>query len=135
MCFSGQPHTAHHWRAPPIMMTSTDLSPAPRRSSTLFTPKLLTVLQEGYTAERAKADLVAGLTVAIVAMPLSMALAIASGVGPERGLFTAIVAGFFISALGGSRHPSSFCDEIDRNRHRGNFSRIDRSQSTNSGAA
>ncbi|GAA0553213.1 SulP family sulfate permease [Rhizomicrobium palustre] len=69
-----------------------------------FTPKLITVFQEGYGADRLKADLFAGLTVAIVAMPLSMALAIASGVGPERGLFTAIVAGFFISALGGSRH-------------------------------
>ena len=69
-----------------------------------FVPKLVTVFQEGYTAERLKADFSAGLTVAIVAMPLSMALAIASGVGPERGLFTAIVAGFFISALGGTRH-------------------------------
>lgn len=69
-----------------------------------FIPKLVTVFQEGYTAARLKADLFAGITVAIVAMPLSMALAIASGVGPERGLFTAIVAGFFISLLGGSRH-------------------------------
>ncbi len=69
-----------------------------------FVPKFVTVFQEGYTAARLKADLFAGLTVAIVAMPLSMALAIASGVGPERGLFTAIVAGFFISLLGGSRH-------------------------------
>ncbi|NJM36153.1 MAG: EamA family transporter [Rhodomicrobium sp.] len=48
-------------------------------------------------------DALAGLTVAIVALPLSMAIAIASGVGPERGLYTAIVGGFFVSALGGSR--------------------------------
>jgi hypothetical protein len=69
----------------------------------LFTPKLVTVLREGYGFAAFKADIVAGLTVAIVAMPLSMALAIASGVGPERGLFTAVVAGLFISLLGGSR--------------------------------
>ncbi|HEX4293260.1 MAG TPA: sulfate permease [Rhizomicrobium sp.] len=69
-----------------------------------FTPKLLSVFQEGYGLESLKADVMAGLTVAVVAMPLSMALAIASGVGPERGLFTAVVAGFLISALGGSRH-------------------------------
>ena len=50
-----------------------------------------------------RADVVAGLTVAIVALPLSMAIAIASGVGPERGLFTAIVGGFIVSLLGGSR--------------------------------
>lgn len=70
----------------------------------LFVPKLVTVFQEGYSRASFKADIFAGLTVAIVAMPLSMALAIASGVGPERGLFTAIVAGALISALGGSRH-------------------------------
>ncbi|HWA29495.1 MAG TPA: SulP family inorganic anion transporter [Rhizomicrobium sp.] len=70
----------------------------------LFIPKLVTVLREGYGARDLRADVFAGITVAIVALPLSMALAIASGVGPERGLFTAIVAGFFISALGGSRH-------------------------------
>ncbi len=69
----------------------------------LFTPKLLTVLQEHYRFRDFKADLVAGLTVAIVALPLSMAIAIASGVTPDRGLYTAIVGGFIISALGGSR--------------------------------
>jgi SulP family sulfate permease len=69
----------------------------------LFTPKLVTTFREGYGLAAFKADLQAGLTVAIVAMPLSMALAIASGVGPERGLFTAVVAGFMISLLGGSR--------------------------------
>lgn len=69
----------------------------------LFTPKLITVLREGYGAAALRADLVAGLTVAIVALPLSMAIAIASGTTPERGLFTAAVGGFIISALGGSR--------------------------------
>lgn len=69
----------------------------------LFTPKLVTLLREGYGSKELAADAVAGLTVAIVALPLSMAIAIGSGLPPERGLFTAIVAGFLISALGGSR--------------------------------
>lgn len=69
----------------------------------LFTPKLVTVLREGYGLKDLRADAVAGLTVAIVALPLSMAIAIASGVGPERGLYTAIVGGFLVSLLGGSR--------------------------------
>lgn len=69
----------------------------------LFTPKLVTVLREGYDLKDFRADAIAGLTVAIVALPLSMAIAIASGVGPERGLYTAIVGGFLVSALGGSR--------------------------------
>ena len=69
----------------------------------LFTPKLVTVLREGYGVRDLKADIVAALTVAIVALPLSMAIAIASGVTPERGLYTSIVGGFVVSALGGSR--------------------------------
>src|SRR5690606_31263087 len=69
----------------------------------LFTPKLVTVLREGYGMADLRADAIAGLTVAIVALPLSMAIAIASGVGPERGLYTAIVGGFLVSLLGGSR--------------------------------
>jgi sulfate permease, SulP family len=69
----------------------------------LFTPKLVTVLNERYGFADFRADLVAGLTVAIVAVPLSMAIAIASGVTPDRGLYTAIVGGFFVSLLGGSR--------------------------------
>lgn len=69
----------------------------------LFTPKLITVLREGYGAADFRADVIAGLTVAIVALPLSMAIAIASGVTPDRGLYTAIVGGFFVSLLGGSR--------------------------------
>ena len=68
-----------------------------------FTPKLLTVFREGYGAGELKADLIAGLTVAIIALPLAMALGIASGASPREGLVTAIVAGFLISALGGSR--------------------------------
>ena len=71
---------------------------------TEFMPKLLTVWREGYGLAQLRADALAGLTVAIVALPLSMAIAIASGVGPERGLFTAIVGGFLVSALGGSRY-------------------------------
>ncbi|HEX8167029.1 MAG TPA: SulP family inorganic anion transporter [Beijerinckiaceae bacterium] len=69
----------------------------------LFTPKLVTVLREGYGLAKFRADAVAGLTVAILALPLSMAIALASGASPERGLYTAIVGGFLISALGGSR--------------------------------
>ncbi|MGD9785862.1 MAG: SulP family inorganic anion transporter [Hyphomicrobiaceae bacterium] len=69
----------------------------------LFTPKLVTVLREGYGLPQLRADALAGLTVAIVALPLSMAIAIGAGLSPEKGLFTAIVGGFIISALGGSR--------------------------------
>src|SRR5436190_23718931 len=65
-------------------------------------PKLVTTLK-GYAREQLFADAVAGVIVGIVALPLAIAFAIASGVTPERGLFTAIVAGFLISALGGSR--------------------------------
>jgi SulP family sulfate permease len=69
----------------------------------LYEPKLFTLLRRGYTAADFRHDLVAGLTVSIVALPLSMALAIASGTTPDKGLHTAIVAGFLISLLGGSR--------------------------------
>src|ERR1700738_3206688 len=69
----------------------------------LFTPKLITVLREGYGFADFRADAISGLTVAIVALPLSMAIAIASGVTPGRGLFTAVVGGFIVSLLGGSR--------------------------------
>jgi SulP family sulfate permease len=68
-----------------------------------FVPKLLTVLREGYDLGSLRHDAVAGLTVAIVALPLAMALAVASGTTPDKGLVTAVVAGFLISALGGSR--------------------------------
>lgn len=69
----------------------------------LFTPKLVTVLREGYGLLQLRADAIAGLTVAIVALPLSMAIAIASGATPAQGLYTAIVGGFLVSLLGGSR--------------------------------
>lgn len=76
---------------------------APPTFGELFTPKLVTVLREGYDLGKFQRDAIAGLTVAIVALPLSMAIAIASGVSPDKGLFTAIVGGFLVSALGGSR--------------------------------
>jgi SulP family sulfate permease len=69
----------------------------------LYVPKLFTVLRRGYSFDDFRHDALSGLTVAIVALPLAMALAIASGTTPEKGLHTAIVAGFLISALGGSR--------------------------------
>lgn len=69
----------------------------------LFVPKLITVLRQGYSPAGFQRDVLAGLTVAIVALPLSLALAIASGTTPDKGLVTAVVAGFLISALGGSR--------------------------------
>ena len=70
----------------------------------LFTPKLISAWREGYGLGDFKADALAGITVAIVALPLSMAIAIASGAPPERGLYAAMVGGFLVSALGGSRH-------------------------------
>ncbi|MDQ0008233.1 SulP family sulfate permease [Luteibacter jiangsuensis] len=76
---------------------------AARKYLRLYLPKLYTVLSEGYRWRDLRSDAIAGLTVAIVALPLAMALAIASGTTPEKGLYTAIVAGFLISALGGSR--------------------------------
>ncbi|MEQ1785371.1 MAG: SulP family inorganic anion transporter, partial [Hyphomonadaceae bacterium] len=69
----------------------------------LFTPKLVTVLREGYGLKHLQADALAGLTVAIVALPLSMAIAIASGATPAQGLYTSVIGGFLVSLLGGSR--------------------------------
>jgi SulP family sulfate permease len=68
----------------------------------VLVPKLITTLR-GYTREQAVADVTAGVIVGIVALPLAIAFAIASGVTPDRGLWTAIIAGFLISVLGGSR--------------------------------
>jgi sulfate permease, SulP family len=84
-------------RAPNLWRRAREL--APRLHP--FRPRLLDDLA-GYDQRRFGADLGAGLTVGIVALPLAMAFAIASGVKPEQGLFTAIIAGFLISALGGS---------------------------------
>ena len=67
-----------------------------------FRPKLADTLKN-YTLADFSADLIAGVTVGVVALPLAMAFAIASGVKPEAGIFTAVIAGFLISALGGSR--------------------------------
>src|SRR6476659_6274877 len=69
----------------------------------LYLPKLVTVWRDGYGFADFRADVISGLTVAIVALPLSMAIAIASGVTPDRGLYTAVIGGFIVSLLGGSR--------------------------------
>ncbi|MGI8818844.1 MAG: SulP family inorganic anion transporter [Gemmatimonadales bacterium] len=68
----------------------------------MLVPKLVTALKT-YNREQFVADLTAGLIVGIVALPLAIAFAIASGVTPDRGLYTAVIGGFIISALGGSR--------------------------------
>lgn len=69
-----------------------------------YRPKLITTLAEGYGLAHLRRDVIAGLTVAIVALPLSMAIGVASGVPPERALYAAIIGGFLVSALGGSRY-------------------------------
>jgi sulfate permease, SulP family len=86
---SGRPGKARHANTPTF--------------AELYAPKLITVLREGYHLADFRADLITGLTVAIVALPLSMAIAIASGVTPGRGLYTAVIGGFIVSLLGGSR--------------------------------
>src|SRR6478672_5389811 len=68
----------------------------------MFVPKLVSTLRD-YTRAQFTSDAIAGVIVGVVALPLAIAFAIASGVTPDRGLWTAIVAGFIISALGGSR--------------------------------
>lgn len=84
---------APRWRKP-AWLHGVDLAP--------FRPRLVEVLKQGYDRQRLLTDIGAGMTVGIVALPLAMAFAIASGVKPEAGLFTAIIAGLIISALGGS---------------------------------
>lgn len=69
-----------------------------------FRPALIDALSRGYSPASAKADALAGLTVAIVAIPLSLAIAVASGLSPDKGLIAAIIGGFLVSALGGSRY-------------------------------
>ncbi len=76
--------------------------PANQTKTDKLKPKLFSVMKT-YSGKQFAADLIAGVIVAIIALPLSIALAIASGVGPEQGLYTAIVAGFLVSLLGGSR--------------------------------
>jgi len=69
----------------------------------IFKPKLFSVLKKGYTKKQFSSDVLAGIVVGIVALPLAIAFAVASGVSPEKGIITAVVAGFIISFLGGSR--------------------------------
>ncbi|MDX1810276.1 MAG: SulP family inorganic anion transporter [Sulfurospirillaceae bacterium] len=69
----------------------------------IFKPKLLTLFKSGFTKEQIVSDILAGIIVGIVALPLAIAFAVASGVSPEKGMITAIIAGFIISAFGGSR--------------------------------
>jgi len=69
----------------------------------IFKPKLFAVLKLGYTKEQFTKDVFSGIIVGIVALPLAIAFAVASGVSPEKGIITAIIAGFIISLLGGSR--------------------------------
>ena len=71
--------------------------------NSIFKPKLFTVFRDGYSKHQLQSDVLAGIIVGIVALPLAIAFAIASGVSPERGLITAIIAGFIISFIGGSR--------------------------------
>ncbi len=86
------------------MSTQTLPSPLAQPSfAELFTPKLVTVFREGYSFPSFRADVMAGLTVAIVALPLSMAIAIGSHATPAQGLYTSIVGGFVVSLLSGSR--------------------------------
>ena len=73
-----------------------------RGLTVLFVPKSVTTLRS-YTRSQFRSDAAAGVIVGVVALPLAIAFAIASGVTPDRGLYTAIIAGFLISALGGSR--------------------------------
>lgn len=82
---------------------SNDAVAAAQAAQNRLVPALVTCFKEGYTFKMLRSDLLAGLTVAIVALPLAMAMAVAAGASPDKGLVTAVVAGFFISALGGSR--------------------------------
>ena len=80
-----------------------NIMPDGSSTSHLLRPKLATVIGERYRLAYFRKDVLAALTVAIIALPLSMAIAVASGVSPERGLYSAIVGGFVVSLLSGSR--------------------------------
>ncbi len=86
-----------------LMMIKGSFMHALKKFWSEFAPKSFVVLKEGYKPSYFMPDLVSGITVAVIALPLAMAFAIASGVGPEKGLYTAIVAGILISLFGGSR--------------------------------
>ena len=75
-------------------------------TANLLRPKLLSVVREGYSLESFRHDLLAGLTVSIVALPLSMAIAVASGTSPERGLYASIFGGAVVSACSTFARPS-----------------------------
>ena len=90
-------------REPPMIPPESRVQMGGPERDFLFKPALISALKRGYGLADLRSDAIAGLTVAVVALPLSMALAIASGVPPERGLYTAIIGGFLISLLGGSR--------------------------------
>src|SRR6202043_1551221 len=77
---------------------------APAATAHIYRPKIATVLAEGYNLGCFRRDMLAALTVGIVALPLSMAIAVASGVSPERGLYAAVTGAFLVSARGGSRY-------------------------------
>jgi SulP family sulfate permease len=94
---------AHPSLSPLSSSTTTTLRREPRLASARVAVALRRALAQGYGPGELKADLLAGTVVGIVALPLSMALAIASGVAPQHGLYTAIVAGFAIALLGGSK--------------------------------
>lgn len=74
-----------------------------RQMKNIFSPKLFSILENGITKEQVTKDILAGIVVGIVALPLAIAFSVASGVSPEKGIITAIIAGFTISVLGGSR--------------------------------
>ena len=93
--------TRHCRRQRPATNLGSLMPPAAKQ--VLGRPRLVTCLQSGYRRADFFADLGAGVTVGVVALPLAMAFAIASGVPPQAGIYTAIIAGFLISALGGSR--------------------------------
>src|SRR5256885_16751646 len=92
-------------------MSNVSVPYAPRRAVVVpshhpwdaYVPKFIVCLREGYPKPQVLSDVLAGATVGMIALPLAIAFAIASHVTPERGLYTAIVAGFLISFLGGSR--------------------------------
>src|SRR5690554_5514801 len=69
----------------------------------IFRPKFFSILKQGYDKKQLSKDVFAGIIVGVVALPLAIAFAVASGVSPEKGIVTAIIAGFIISFLGGSR--------------------------------
>ena len=71
--------------------------------NSIFRPELFSVVKQGYSKQQFSKDVLAGIIVGIVALPLAIAFAVASGVSPEKGLITAVIAGFIISFLGGSR--------------------------------